>query len=65
MSGGNNTDAERTINAGAPEAAIAIRIFREILLVMRFRIIKRFGGNDLRGDGAIASLCKLVSIGSL
>src|SRR4029077_14561742 len=56
------TSADRTRHAGAAEATIAGRIFRQILLVIVLGEIELRSVDDLAGDRAVAFLLQLLLI---
>src|SRR6185436_11873006 len=45
-----------TRDAGAAESAVAVRVLREVLLVVVLREVELRRGQDLGGDGAVARL---------
>src|SRR3989475_110795 len=49
-----DSDADRTRDAGAAEAAVAVGILREILLVVLLRVVELRRGQNLRRDRTVA-----------
>src|SRR5215210_3393434 len=45
-----SAEPDRAGDAGAAEPAVAVRVLREVLLVVRLRVVERPGGRDLRRD---------------
>src|SRR4051794_10311146 len=48
--------ADRAAHTGAAEPAVAVRILREVLLVVALRVVELAEGSDLRRDLAVALL---------
>src|SRR5579885_875460 len=53
-------EADGTGDAGAAEAAVAVRILREVLLVVVLGVVERPGLRDLGGDLAVARFRELL-----
>ena len=57
-------DPGGTTDAGAADTAVAIRIFRKILLVLVFRVIKRIKWQNLGRDISVSCLRQLCLVGN-